>query len=218
MRRLQQQPHGHTARARQRRQGPLRHAVAPTPTHPSGLLAIGQPAAWLFPGHLGIGRSEATLQAACRLAAARRSWASRSPFTRCASASHAPATAIYTRVAIKVIAGTPSPLDRLQLSVTPPAWWSSKTFCTLFGAKADFKRCSLKLTISSGVTRAASSYPRNSVSLRHFSAPSAYRSTALRQLLHSLGPNSLGPRTKPRHVLIQRRCRGPRWAHQAGDP
>jgi hypothetical protein len=131
---------------------------------------------------------------------------------------HAPATAIYTRVAIKVIAGTPSPLDRLQLSVTPPAWWSSKTFCMLFGAKADFKRCSLKLTISSGVTRAASSYPRNSVSLRHFSAPSAYRSTALRQLLHSLGPNSLGPRTKPRHVLIQRRCRGPRWAHQAGDP
>ena len=30
-------------------------------------------------------------------------------------------TAIYTRVATNVIAGTPSPLDRLQLSVTPPA-------------------------------------------------------------------------------------------------
>ena len=30
-------------------------------------------------------------------------------------------TAIYTRVATNVIAGTPSPLDRLHLSVTPPA-------------------------------------------------------------------------------------------------
>ena len=30
-------------------------------------------------------------------------------------------TAIYTRVATTVIAGTPSPLDRLQLEVTPPA-------------------------------------------------------------------------------------------------
>ncbi len=30
-------------------------------------------------------------------------------------------TAIYTRVATNVIAGTPSPLDRLYLSVTPPA-------------------------------------------------------------------------------------------------
>ena len=30
-------------------------------------------------------------------------------------------TAIYTRVATHVIAGTPSPLDRLHLSVTPPA-------------------------------------------------------------------------------------------------
>jgi site-specific recombinase XerC len=29
-------------------------------------------------------------------------------------------TAIYTRVATNVIAGTPSPLDRLHLSVTPP--------------------------------------------------------------------------------------------------
>jgi len=30
-------------------------------------------------------------------------------------------TAIYTRVATNVIAGTPSPLDRLHLSVTPPS-------------------------------------------------------------------------------------------------
>ena len=30
-------------------------------------------------------------------------------------------TAIYTRVATNVIAGTSSPLDRLDLSVTPPA-------------------------------------------------------------------------------------------------
>jgi hypothetical protein len=41
----------------------------PSPPHPSGLTAIGQPAAWLFPGRLGIGRSEARLQAACRLPA-----------------------------------------------------------------------------------------------------------------------------------------------------
>jgi integrase len=39
--RHRQQPHGHPGRARQGRQGPLRHAVAAPPAHPSGLLAIG---------------------------------------------------------------------------------------------------------------------------------------------------------------------------------
>jgi len=39
--RHRQQSHGHSGRARQGRQGPLRHAVAPAPAHPSRLLAIG---------------------------------------------------------------------------------------------------------------------------------------------------------------------------------
>ena len=48
---------------------------------------LAKPAAWLFPGRQGDRPvSTATLQAACRVAAG-RIWASRSPFTRCATAS-----------------------------------------------------------------------------------------------------------------------------------
>jgi integrase/recombinase XerD len=104
---------------------------------------LAKPAVWLFPGRRGdrpIGT--ATLQAACRVAAREADLGK--PVTvhtlRHSFATHLleagtdiriiqvllghgrlATTAIYTRVATNVIAGTPSPLDRLHLSVTPPA-------------------------------------------------------------------------------------------------
>ena len=104
---------------------------------------LAKPAAWLFPGRQGDRPvSTATLQAACRVAA--REAGLGKPVTvhtlRHSFATHLleagtdiriiqvllghgrlATTAIYTRVATNVIAGTPSPLDRLHLSVTPPA-------------------------------------------------------------------------------------------------
>jgi integrase/recombinase XerD len=104
---------------------------------------LAKPAAWLFPGRHGDRPvSTATLQAACRMAAREADLGK--PVTvhtlRHSFATHLleagtdiriiqvllghgrlATTAIYTRVATNVIAGTPSPLDRLHLSVTPPA-------------------------------------------------------------------------------------------------
>jgi site-specific recombinase XerD len=104
---------------------------------------LAKPAAWLFPGRQGDRPvSTATLQAACRVAAREADLGK--PVTvhtlRHSFATHLleagtdiriiqvllghgrlATTAIYTRVATNVIAGTPSPLDRLHLSVTPPA-------------------------------------------------------------------------------------------------
>jgi site-specific recombinase XerD len=104
---------------------------------------LTKPAAWLFPGRQGDRPvSTATLQAACRVAAREADLGK--PVTvhtlRHSFATHLleagtdiriiqvllghgrlATTAIYTRVATNVIAGTPSPLDRLHLSVTPPA-------------------------------------------------------------------------------------------------
>ena len=104
---------------------------------------LAKPAAWLFPGRQGdrpVGTG--TLQAARRVAAREADLGK--PVTvhtlRHSFATHLleagtdiriiqvllghgrlATTAIYTRVATNVIAGTPSPLDRLHLSVTPPA-------------------------------------------------------------------------------------------------
>ena len=104
---------------------------------------LAKPAAWLFPGRQGDRPvSTATLQAACRVAAREADLGK--PVTvhtlRHSFATHLleagtdiriiqvllghgrlATTAIYTRVATNVIAGTSSPLDRLDLSVTPPA-------------------------------------------------------------------------------------------------
>ena len=104
---------------------------------------LAKPAVWLFPGRQGDRPvSTATLQAACRVAAREADLGK--PVTvhtlRHSFATHLleagtdiriiqvllghgrlATTAIYTRVATNVIAGTPSPLDRLHLSVTPPA-------------------------------------------------------------------------------------------------
>ena len=104
---------------------------------------LAKPAAWLFPGRQGDRPvSTATLQAACRVAAREADLGK--PVTvhtlRHSFATHLleagtdiriiqvllghgrlATTAIYTRVATNVIAGTSSPLDRLHLSVTPPA-------------------------------------------------------------------------------------------------
>ena len=104
---------------------------------------LAKPAIWLFPGRQGNRSvSTATLQAACRVAA--REAELGKPVTvhtlRHSFATHLleagtdiriiqvllghgrlATTAIYTRVATNVIAGTSSPLDRLDLSVTPPA-------------------------------------------------------------------------------------------------
>src|SRR6059058_4687460 len=98
---------------------------------------LAKPAAWLFPGRQGDRPvSTATLQAACRVAA--REAELGKPVTvhtlRHSFATHLleagtdiriiqvllghgrlATTAIYTRVATNVIAGTPSPLDRLHL-------------------------------------------------------------------------------------------------------
>src|SRR5207302_8485851 len=141
--RHRQQPHGHPGRARQRRQGPLCHA-APQLLHIlRAYWRLVKPAAWLFPGRQGDRPvSTATLQGACRVAAREADLGK--PVTvhtlRHSFATHLleagtdiriiqvllghgrlATTAIYTRVATNVIAGTSSPLDRLDLSVTPPA-------------------------------------------------------------------------------------------------
>ena len=104
---------------------------------------LAKPAHWLFPGRdAGRPVSTATLQAACRVAVREAGMAK--PVTvhtrrhRVATQlleagpdiriiqvllghSRLATTAIYTRVATSVIAGTPSPLDRLsRLEVVPP--------------------------------------------------------------------------------------------------
>ncbi len=48
--RYRQRPDGHPGRARQGRQGPLRHAVGAAARHPAHLLASGPAQHWLFPG------------------------------------------------------------------------------------------------------------------------------------------------------------------------
>jgi site-specific recombinase XerD len=103
---------------------------------------LAKPTHWLFPGRQQDRPvSTATLQAACRMAS--RDVDLGKPVTvhtlRHSFATHLleagtdiriiqvllghgrlASTAIYTRVATNVIAGTPSPLDRLHLEVTPP--------------------------------------------------------------------------------------------------
>ncbi len=103
---------------------------------------LAKPAAWLFPGRdRDRPVSTATLQAACRVAA--REAGLDKPVTvntlRHSFATHLleagtdiriiqvllghgrlATTAIYTRVATNLIAGTPSPLDGLHIEVMPP--------------------------------------------------------------------------------------------------
>jgi integrase/recombinase XerD len=104
---------------------------------------LAKPAHWLFPGRdRDRPVSTATLQAACRVAA-REAGLDKTVtvhILRHSFATHLleagtdiriiqvllghgrlATTAIYTRVATNVIAATVSPLDRLHLSVTPPA-------------------------------------------------------------------------------------------------
>jgi site-specific recombinase XerD len=103
---------------------------------------LAKPAHWFFPGRDGCRPvSTATLQAACRVAA-RQAGLDKTVtvhILRHSFATHLleagtdiriiqvllgharlTTTAIYTRVATNVIAGTPSPLDSLKLGVVPP--------------------------------------------------------------------------------------------------
>ena len=71
--RHRQRPDGHPGRARQGRQGPLRHAVGATARHPADLLAAGPAAGWLFPGRDATGPIDVqVLHSACRSAPASR--------------------------------------------------------------------------------------------------------------------------------------------------
>ncbi len=71
-----------------RGQGPVRHALAPTPGHPSGLLAIEEAGSLVSPALRGIGRSAPRrCRRPARWPRARRIWGSPSRFTRCATAS-----------------------------------------------------------------------------------------------------------------------------------
>ena len=149
--RHRQQSRGHSGRARQGRQEPALAKAGDRYVMLSPQLLrilraywrLAKPAVWLFPGRQADRPvSTATLQAACRVAACeadlgkpvavhtpRHSFA-----TQLLEAGtdiriiqvllghgRVATTAIYTRVATDVIAGTSSPLDRLPLSVTPPA-------------------------------------------------------------------------------------------------